>query len=47
MLLLYMQLNFIASTHGAISPEVYWKIKLPNAQIPKVIKDLLPQTGLS
>ncbi|XP_004233980.3 BURP domain-containing protein 5-like [Solanum lycopersicum] len=37
-------LNFIASTHGAISPEVYWKIKLPNAQIPKVIKDLLPQT---
>ncbi|KAK4360514.1 hypothetical protein RND71_019466 [Anisodus tanguticus] len=36
-------LAFVASTHAAISPEVYWKIKLPNTQIPKVIKDFLPQ----
>ncbi|KAG5620969.1 hypothetical protein H5410_006187, partial [Solanum commersonii] len=42
-IVIYMQLTFIASTHAAISPEVYWKIKLPKAQIPKVIKDLLPQ----
>lgn len=40
-----MQLTFVASSHAAISPEVYWKIKLPNTQIPKVIEDLLPQTG--
>ncbi|OIT40149.1 PREDICTED: BURP domain-containing protein 3-like [Nicotiana attenuata] len=36
-------LAFLASTHAAISPEVYWKVKLPNTQIPKVIKDFLPQ----
>ncbi|XP_016506479.2 BURP domain-containing protein 6-like [Nicotiana tabacum] len=29
--------------YAAISPEVYWKVKLPNTPIPKVIKDLLPQ----
>ncbi|KAJ8570054.1 hypothetical protein K7X08_006631 [Anisodus acutangulus] len=37
-------LAFVASTHAAISPEVYWKVKLPNTQIPKVIKDFLPQS---
>ncbi|PHU02274.1 hypothetical protein BC332_27525 [Capsicum chinense] len=37
-------LSFVASTHAAISPVVYWKIKLPNTQIPKVIKDFLPQS---
>ncbi|CAN4124654.1 unnamed protein product [Withania somnifera] len=39
-------LAFVASTYAAISPEVYWKIKLPNTQIPKVIKDFLPQSDL-
>lgn len=37
-------LAFVASTYAAISPEAYWKIKLPNTQIPKVIKDFLPQS---
>ncbi|XP_009793625.1 BURP domain-containing protein 6-like [Nicotiana tabacum] len=37
-------LALLASTHAAISPEVYWKVKLPNTQIPKVIKDFLPQS---
>ncbi|KAM3203517.1 BURP domain protein RD22 [Capsicum annuum] len=37
-------LVFVASTHASISPEVYWKVKLPNTQIPKVIKDFLPQS---
>lgn len=36
-------LALVASTYASISPEVYWKIKLPNTQIPKVIEDLLPQ----
>lgn len=40
-----MQLAFVASSHAAISPDVYWKTKLPNTQIPKVIKDLLPHSG--
>ncbi|XP_049405864.1 BURP domain protein RD22-like [Solanum stenotomum] len=35
----------LASTYAAIPSEVYWKIKLPNTQIPKVIKDFLPQSG--
>ncbi|KAK4376556.1 hypothetical protein RND71_002852 [Anisodus tanguticus] len=39
-----VQLAFVASTHAAISPEVYWKVKLPNTQIPKVIKDFVPQS---
>nr|XP_018625793.1 uncharacterized protein LOC104094726 [Nicotiana tomentosiformis] len=34
---------FLESTHAAISPEVYWNVKLPNTQTPKVIKDYLPQ----
>ncbi|KAM3250310.1 BURP domain-containing protein 5 [Capsicum chacoense] len=37
-------LAFVASSHAAISPDVYWKTKLPNTQIPKVIKDLLPHS---
>ncbi|XP_033511633.1 BURP domain-containing protein 6-like [Nicotiana tomentosiformis] len=37
-------LAFVACIcYAAISPEVYWKVKLPNTPIPKVIKDLLPQ----
>ncbi|MCD9645381.1 hypothetical protein HAX54_034237 [Datura stramonium] len=39
-------LAIVASTYAAISPEVYWKVKLPNTQIPKVIKDFLPQSEL-
>ncbi|XP_060215841.1 BURP domain protein RD22-like [Lycium barbarum] len=39
-------LAFVASTYATISPEVYWKVKLPNTQIPKVIKDFLPQSEL-
>ncbi|KAM3359274.1 hypothetical protein P3S68_022207 [Capsicum galapagoense] len=34
----------VTSTHAAISPVVHWKVKLPNTQIPKVIKDFLPQS---
>ncbi|MCD7470656.1 hypothetical protein HAX54_010665 [Datura stramonium] len=37
---------FVATTHAAISPEVYWKIKLPNTQIPKV-KHLLPKQPMT
>ncbi|WMV29135.1 hypothetical protein MTR67_022520, partial [Solanum verrucosum] len=36
----------LASTYAAISSEVYWKIKLPNTQIPKIIKDFLPHSEL-
>ncbi|KAJ8550121.1 hypothetical protein K7X08_033828 [Anisodus acutangulus] len=36
-------LAFVASTQAALSPEVYWKIKLSNAQMPKVVKDFLPE----
>ncbi|XP_059315977.1 BURP domain protein RD22-like [Lycium ferocissimum] len=39
-------LAFVASTYATISPEVYWKVKLPNTQIPTVIKDFLPQSDL-
>ncbi|XP_060215840.1 BURP domain-containing protein 3-like [Lycium barbarum] len=39
-------LAFVASTHAALSPEIYWKVKLPNTQIPKVIKDFLPQPDI-
>ncbi|XP_060215842.1 BURP domain protein RD22-like [Lycium barbarum] len=35
---------FVASTHAGISPEVYWKVKLPNTPIPKVITNFLPQS---
>ncbi|XP_059291292.1 BURP domain protein RD22-like [Lycium ferocissimum] len=35
---------FVASTHAVISPEVYWKVKLPNTPIPKVITNFLPQS---
>ncbi|KAH0698983.1 hypothetical protein KY284_013198 [Solanum tuberosum] len=42
-LISFSWLAFIVS-HAAISPEVYWKVKLPNTQIPKVIKDFLPHT---
>ncbi|XP_059315976.1 BURP domain protein RD22-like [Lycium ferocissimum] len=37
---------FVASTHATLSPEIYWKVKLPNTQIPKVIKNFLPQPEL-
>ncbi|XP_009758896.1 BURP domain-containing protein 6-like [Nicotiana sylvestris] len=37
-------LAFVTSTYAAISPEIYWKVKLPNTQIPKVIKHFLPQS---
>ncbi|WMV14666.1 hypothetical protein MTR67_008051 [Solanum verrucosum] len=39
-------LAFVVS-HAAIPPEVYWKIKLPNTEMPKVIKDVLPHTDLN
>ncbi|XP_009598994.1 BURP domain-containing protein 6-like isoform X1 [Nicotiana tomentosiformis] len=37
-------LAFVTSTYAVISPEIYWKVKLPNTQIPKVIKDFLSQS---
>ncbi|XP_049360511.1 BURP domain protein RD22-like [Solanum verrucosum] len=42
-LISFSWLAFIVS-HAAISSEVYWKVKLPNTQMPKVIKDSLPHT---
>ncbi|WMV14664.1 hypothetical protein MTR67_008049 [Solanum verrucosum] len=36
-------LAFVASSDAAISPEIYWKIKLPNTRMPKVIRDFLLQ----
>lgn len=31
-----------AASHGALSPEAYWKSVLPNTPMPKAVKDLLP-----
>lgn len=42
-LLSFFWLAFIVS-QATISPEVYWKIKLPNTPMPKAIKDYLPHT---
>ncbi|XP_004233978.1 BURP domain-containing protein 6-like [Solanum lycopersicum] len=42
-LISFSWLAFVVS-HAAISPEVYWKVKLPNTLMPKVIKDFLPHT---
>ncbi|MCD7450296.1 hypothetical protein HAX54_005138 [Datura stramonium] len=39
----FFWLAFVVS-HAAISPELYWKEKLPNTQMPKVIKDFLLHT---
>ncbi|KAM3283913.1 hypothetical protein P3S67_022711 [Capsicum chacoense] len=41
-----MQIAFVVS-HVAISPKVYWKVKLPNTQISKAINDFLPHTGVN
>ncbi|PHT89800.1 hypothetical protein T459_04913 [Capsicum annuum] len=41
----FFWLVFVVS-YAVISPEVYWKVKLPNTQMPKAIKDFLPQTGM-
>ncbi|XP_010049078.2 BURP domain protein RD22 [Eucalyptus grandis] len=33
----------LATSHAALTPELYWKSKLPNTQMPKSIKDMLQQ----
>ncbi|GFS35404.1 BURP domain-containing protein [Actinidia rufa] len=35
-----------AASHGALSPEAYWKSVLPNTPMPKAVKDLLPNGRL-
>ncbi|XP_028752995.1 BURP domain protein RD22 isoform X2 [Neltuma alba] len=37
----------LAATHAILSPEMYWKSKLPNTLMPEPLKDLLHPTGFS
>ncbi|XP_059288228.1 BURP domain-containing protein 17-like [Lycium ferocissimum] len=42
-----LSLAFIASHAANLSPEVYWKVKLPNTPMPRPIKDALHYSALT